>query len=138
MFRTHLATAVKARSTLSPDRALVSMKGTPNSCTDSVPKKPTIRKDTGMQHSFSPPRTEDKRSLSHDACRLFANPAWSDIFLAVCASTVEEIDTAGVTILRPRCSFESNTFYLNKCTYSDIKMLNVHFTFASGPEMSCF
>lgn len=59
-------------------------------------------------------------------------------FLAVCASLVEEIDTAGVTILRPRCSFESNTFDLNKFTYSDIKMLNVHFTFASGREMSCF
>lgn len=30
---THLATAVNASSTLRPDRALVSMKGTPNSCT---------------------------------------------------------------------------------------------------------
>lgn len=30
---THLATAVKANSTFSPDLALVSMKGTPNSCT---------------------------------------------------------------------------------------------------------
>ncbi len=29
---THLATAVKASSTLRPDLALVSMKGTPNSC----------------------------------------------------------------------------------------------------------
>lgn len=29
---THLATAVNASSTLRPDRALVSMKGTPNSC----------------------------------------------------------------------------------------------------------
>ncbi|KAA8581062.1 hypothetical protein FQN60_002643 [Etheostoma spectabile] len=31
---THLATAVKASSTFSPDLALVSMKGTPNSCTE--------------------------------------------------------------------------------------------------------
>jgi hypothetical protein len=30
---THLASAVNASSTLRPDRALVSMKGTPNSCT---------------------------------------------------------------------------------------------------------
>lgn len=35
--KTHLATAVNASSTLRPDRALVSMKGTPNSC-----KKPEM------------------------------------------------------------------------------------------------
>lgn len=127
--------AVKARSTLSPDRALVSMKGTPNSCTDRVFQKKNHNQERHLNAAqLLSSEMDDKRSLSRDASWLIANPTWSDFFFWQFELRRWKRSTLSL-LYRSRCPFESNNFDLNKFTCSFHLCKD---TFASGPEISCF